>query len=77
MACRVGITTPDVRKRYWQRRCKGFRNWKIVHRCHSKRDAQRLEEQLARQHGCKSWPGGAGPERGAWNVYHFEHGGCR
>ena len=78
MVCRVGITTtPEARKQCWQRRCKGVRNWKTVHRCNSKREAQRVEEHFARQHGCDSWPGGAGAERESWNVYHFELDGYR
>ena len=76
MACRVGTTTtPDARKEYWQRRCNGLRNWRTLHRHLSKPETQRVEEQFARQHGCDSWPGATGPERGSWNIYHFKHDG--
>ena len=40
--------------------------------CQSKQEAQRAEEQFARQRDCGSWFGGVGPERGFWNVDHFE-----
>ena len=47
MVCRFGIaTTRDARNRSSQRRCGALRNWNSAQRWHSKREAQRVEEQL-------------------------------
>ena len=73
MACRVGITTdPDERRQHWESIYPDLRNWTIVGTFGTKSAAQDLETRHARQHGCDSHPGGAGPEHGNWSVYHFE-----
>ena len=72
MACRVGITTnPKGRKQYWESQYPGLRKWQILSRHRTKVAAQNKERIVAKQHGCDAHPGGSGPVRGAWNVYHF------
>ena len=72
MACRVGITTqPETRKRRWQSRYQRLWRWEIIDRYRSKSAAQKREIQKANEHGCDYHPGGSGPERATWHVYHF------
>ena len=72
MACRVGITTDEAaRKQYWQGKHTNFRRWQIISTHRTKTAAQVAETKRAREHGCKSHPGGGGEERATWKVYHF------
>ena len=72
MNCRVGITTDsDRRKQEWKKRYPRLRKWQIISRHRTKTAAQNKERAVAEEHGCYAHPGGSGPERGAWNVYHF------
>ncbi len=77
MACRIGITTdPDERKQYWQSRCRGFKNWRILERGLTKAQADAAEQRLAKQHNCEAHAGGPSIPGQSWSVYFFEHSGC-
>ena len=77
MACRIGITTDtEERKRYWQSQCRGFRNWRVIKCGLTKSEAQAMETQLAKAHGCDAHPGGPDSGRRDWCVYVFDHDGC-
>ena len=74
MACRIGITTDEARRRgEWEAKYPSLRNWRALHHCTTKTEAQRLETSLARDQGCESSPGGDGPENGNWVVYRFDY----
>ena len=72
MPCRIGITTnPDDRSAYWNRRVQGMRDFEIISIHQSKSAAQAAENRIAASHGCVSNPGGGGPRKATWRVYHF------
>ena len=72
MGCRVGITTDlETRRKHWESQYYGFSGWTVVSTHYSKSAAQAKESEKARQHGCVSHPGGSGPEKATWYVYHF------
>ena len=74
MACRVGITQDmETRKAFWQRDYPRLRNFRRISTHRTKSAAQAAETKKARAHGCDHHPGGGGPERGTWYVYHFTY----
>lgn len=73
MACRIGITTsPQDRKKEWQREHPNLRNWEVLKVCNTMQDAQAEENRLARQYGCQAHPGGA-TGQGPWYIYKFDY----
>lgn len=82
MPCRVGITTnPEQRKRYWESRVIGFRNWQTHGYYLNKDDAQAKEDRLV-QHcsvyerhrgACHGRAGGGSPYEIGWTVYSFDY----
>jgi len=76
MVCRVGITTrPEQRKQEWKRKVDGLRNWQILAKRQNREDAQNLENQYAKQYGCKASGGGNDPDgpNETWSVYRFDY----
>lgn len=74
MACRIGITTnPGERRQYWEGRHPNLRNWQILGRYNTRRDAQRAESRLALRYNCHAHQGGAGDEYAEWCVYKFDY----
>ena len=75
MACRVGITTnPARRKKEWEEEHSTLRNWRILHRDLTRKQAQQLETEEAKKFNCKSRQGGRYPESGSsWFVYKFDY----
>jgi len=73
MPCRVGITTdPDERKRQWENKVIGLRNWRIIGSHSSKAKAQEQETSYAERNNCKAHAGG--PDKGGtWYVYRFDY----
>lgn len=79
MACRIGITKNlEARRAYWTSVCRNLRGWKVLAGpFSSKALAQAKENELARQYGCDSAPGGDDPANpfAQWWVYGFNHDG--
>lgn len=72
MACRVGITRdPARRKQEWGKK-HTVRNWKILERGLTYKQAQEKETRLAKKLSCVSHPGGAKDNSRSWCVYRFE-----
>ena len=72
MACRVGITTDRPgRKQYWKRQHPTLKRWQILSEHRTKSAAQQKENMVSEKHGCNYHPGGSGPQRATWYVYHF------
>ena len=74
MPCRVGISTDPEgnRRRYWESKVVGFKNWQILKRFPDQAKAQEYETEYAARHGCKAHPGGP-PAPGTWYVYRFDY----
>ena len=74
MACRVGMTTDlDERRAHWASQHPTMRNWQILHKVYTKREALDWEKKHAELRGCESGQGGGGPDNGVWYVYYFEY----
>ena len=81
MPCRVGITTDlKKRKKYWEGRVYGLKNWQTHGRHWNKEDAQ-AEEDL-RVENCSAFEnrgecygraGGGDPDDDCWTVYSFDY----
>lgn len=72
MPCRVGITTdPERRKKEWENKVVGLKNWRILLKTTSRKKAQQKETDYAKEHGCQASPGGSGS--GTWYVYYFKY----
>ena len=80
MPCQVGMTTNlQRRKQQWESKCSNLRNWqKLDGPIKSRQEAQKKEEQYARQYNCDSHAGGDEPDSPSaqWYIYKFEHDGC-
>lgn len=73
MPCRVGITTnPKTRKADWERKVVGLKNWRIIRKFQSRKEAQEYETKYAKKYRCKANPGGNEAD-GIWHVYRFEY----
>lgn len=73
MPCRVGITTnPSARKIDWQSKVVGFKNWRLLAACSSRKAAQKYEDWYAERYRCQAFPGGADAP-GRWYVYRFDY----
>ena len=81
MPCRVGITSdPETRKKYWEGRVNGFKNWQ-THGVHAKKaDAQAEEDTrvsncntYANRGTCHGKAGGGDPDKSPWTVYSFDY----
>lgn len=76
MPCRVGMTTDlEGRKAHWKSKYTTLSDWKILHKCSSKDEAQKKEKEEAGKRKCDYHTGGDGPERATWYVYYFKHNG--
>jgi hypothetical protein len=74
MPCRIGITTnPGRRKREWQEEHPNLRDWEILGRYDTRRQAQAVENRLTTENGWYSAPGGREPNNAntKWAVYKF------
>lgn len=73
MPCRVGITTdPPTRKSKWKSQVNGFRNWCIIQRFSSRKNAQEYEDWYAKRYGFLASHGGMSA-MGPWYVYRFDY----
>jgi len=73
MPCRVGITTdPDRRKSEWESQVVGFRNWRLLKKFGSRKQAQEYEDLYASRYNCLASHGGM-KTRGPWYVYRFDY----
>ncbi|KXB06169.1 hypothetical protein AKJ53_01125 [candidate division MSBL1 archaeon SCGC-AAA382F02] len=73
MPCRVGITTrPEKRRREWENKVIGLKNWRIIGKHQSRKKAQEHEDSYARQHGCGAMHGGRWGS-GMYYVYRFDY----
>ena len=73
MPCRVGITTdPEKRKSTWKNKVIGFRGFRIVKECLTRKEAQEIERQYAEKHGCIQHGGGRNAQP-PWIVYRFSY----
>ena len=67
-------TKPEERQIYWSLKYPTMKNWKILDRGLTRKQAQDLETRVANNHGCESSHGGNDPdEPSKWCVYHFEY----
>lgn len=81
MPCRVGITTdPEQRKRDWESRVVGLRNWQTHDWYWNKEDAQAEENRLVKhcrayedRGECHGKAGGGDPKDYGWTVYSFDY----
>lgn len=72
MPCRVGITTnPQERRAFWESQVHGLRNWRILAKYSTKKEAQDHETRHALSYNCKASGGGRDAD-GIWHVYKFE-----
>lgn len=73
MPCRVGITTDlEVRKRQWERKVVGLKNWRILKECLTRKEAQEYEDWYKKRYGCVAF-GGGNTAKGPWYVYRFDY----
>ncbi len=69
MACRVGMSTrPHARIKKWTKD-EGHTESLIVETGLTYDEAQDLEEELAKEHGCEQSPGGPRDDIAHWSVY--------
>ena len=74
MPCQVGITTDLARrKREWEQKIVGLRNWRRISTHRTRSAAQAREITEAERLNCNYGVGGAGAERATWHVYTFTY----
>ena len=73
MGCRVGISTnPEQRKKDWENEYEGFSDWQILAGPLSRDEAQKKEDEIAKERGCEAHHGGDEPDvNTGWFVYYF------
>ncbi len=74
MPCRVGMTSnPAARKAYWKSQHPKMRNWDIIAKKLTYKEAHEKEKAAAKRYRCTAHSGGLKKRGKVYSVYRFDY----